>query len=203
MNTSAPAHTQIINLPFFKAKQFNWKVLLSIFVSLFFHQTAYSQNTAERVQMSEDEFALIQEDSNIMVNAMFEGNADIFIQKTHPALFPYLGGKENFTIFLDAALTEIRQMDLKLIKSELLSPKPYYIVGKDFLAIIPRIQIMQIQEQKIKSVGFLIAVKDQHNQFTYLDGSGLKNDPKVLWEMFPDLPKNITLPANTTEMITE
>jgi hypothetical protein len=201
MNISPPAKIHIVKIGLNKARRLNWTAVLFIFIALFVHQSAYSQNSATQIEMSDEEFVLIQKDSDTMVNAMFEGKTDIFIQKTHPALFPYLGGKENFSTFLETALSEIQKMDLKLIKSELLSPSPYYSVGEELLAIIPRIQIMQIQEQRIKSVGFLIAVKDQDNQFTYLDGSGLKNDPKMLWEMFPSLPSDVRLPANTTEMI--
>ena len=201
MNTIAHTDAPASNIDKMNAIRIPCIAIILFVFSLVTLHSAHSREAANHLQMSDDDFALVQQDSEIMVNAMFNGQSSTFINKTHPALFPYLGGKDNFTTFLEAALSEIQQMDLKLIKSELLDPSPYYRVGNELLAIIPRVQIMQVQEQKIKSIGFLIAVKDPNGQFTYLDGSGLKNEPKVLWEMFPDLPTDLELPTNTTEMI--
>jgi hypothetical protein len=144
----------------------------------------------------------IRKDIELMISAMTSGNVDIFVEKTHPALFPLLGGKENFTAFTKEALQQLNTLGVKMLSNEFQDPGRFYEAGKERLSIVPRVSIMEVNEQKIKTIGFMVAIKNTtNNTWKYLDGSGLREDKEMLWQMFPELEPKVKFPENKIEMI--
>lgn len=146
----------------------------------------------------------INADLDIMLAAMSSGQVDIFVAKTHPALFPLLGGEDNFAKFTAEALLQLDKMGLKIISTEHQAPGPFYRAGNEMLSIVPRVSVMEIEGQRFKSTGFMVAIKNTTtNTWKYLDGSGLREDKGMLWQMFPELEPGIEFPENKAEVIEE
>lgn len=144
----------------------------------------------------------INKDIKIMLNGMLSGEVDSFMEKTHPSLFPLLGGKENFKKFTQEAVAQLDSMGIKILSTEYESPGQFYKTGNQKLSIVPRVTLMEIQGQRIKTTGFMVAIKNTSTKtWTYLDGSGLREDKSMLWEIFPDLTTNIQFPENKIEKL--
>lgn len=151
---------------------------------------------------TQDEATQITQDIAQMVNAMSSGDVSVFVNKTHPALFPLLGGKENFTHFLSEALSQLDNLGVNIISNEFKQPGRFYAAGHELLTIVPRISVMEANGQKGRTIGFMIAIKNtKNNTWTYLDGSGMRDDRAMLWEMFPELEPDIVFPENKVDMI--
>jgi hypothetical protein len=53
----------------------------------------------------------------------------------------------------------------------------------------------------MKSTSYMVAIKGSDGTWRYLDGAGARRDPKILWTLLPDLPKEVELPENTVTVI--
>ena len=61
---------------------------------------------------------------------------------------------------------------------------------------------MEIKGQKLKGTGFMIAVRTVgEKDWKYLDGEILREEPKQLRVLFPDIDLDIELPANRIEKL--
>jgi hypothetical protein len=61
---------------------------------------------------------------------------------------------------------------------------------------------MQVNEKKAKGTSFLIAIRRLGGtEWKYLDGSGLRNRPELLYELLPDLERGIALPPSKFELL--
>jgi hypothetical protein len=204
--------------PLRSAPQKRWRTIVHVMLSIVFgnillvhsvyatssvvKQQVAQLNTTQKEQPTQAEKEQINTDIDVMLSAMSSGDVAVFIEKTHPALFPLLGGKENFTEFLTEAMAQIDNLGIKILSNEFEEPGRYYKAGKELLSIVPRISIMEIEGKKAKTIGFMIAIKDTTtNTWKYLDGSGLREDKSMLWQMFPELETDIKFPENRVEMI--
>lgn len=144
----------------------------------------------------------IKEEIQLMYSEFEKGNIEILIEKTHESIYPLAGGKENFEKITKAAVDQLMQVGVKFIESELGTPTEIYPAGKYEVCFIPRISVMEVQGQKAKSIGFMIAARTKgESVWKYLDGSGIRQNPQLLSMLFPDLDPNIELPTNTIEKL--
>ncbi|WP_412973165.1 hypothetical protein [Glaciecola sp. MF2-115] len=164
-----------------------------------------AMNTASETQASSPtnaEKEQIKADIELMISAMLTGDVAIFVEKTHPALFPLLGGKENFTAFTVEALKQLDSLGVKMLSNDFQDPGPFYEAGKERISIVPRVSVMEVNGQQFRTIGFMVAIKDtRNNTWKYLDGSGLREDRDMLWQMFPELDPNVIFPENKVEVI--
>ncbi len=160
-------------------------------------------NDPARINMpTQEDVSTINKDLKIMLNGMFSGDVEVFMEKTNPKLFPLLGGKENFSKFTQEALSQLDLMGVKIISTEHQIPGRFYAAGNNMLTIVPRTTVMEIEGQRLKTTGFMVAIKNtETNSWTYLDGSGLREDRSMLWKMFPELTADIQFPENKIEKI--
>lgn len=160
------------------------------------------QHKTDKQYPTAAEKAQIKADIEVMLSAMSTGDVAVFVEKTHPALFPLLGGKENFTVFMTQALTQLDSLGVEILSNDYQNPSQFYQAGDELLSIVPRTSVMQVKGNKAKTIGFMIAIKNTtNNTWKYLDGSGLRQDKSMLWEMFPELDTDIELPENRVEVI--
>ena len=158
---------------------------------------------SHRIQKpTNQESAQIKADLRVMLAALSSGDVDIFVEKTHPALFPLLGGKANFIAFTTEALKQLDTLGVKMISNDYEHPGRFYSAGEEMLSIVPRTSVMEIKGQTIRTIGFMVAIKNTtSNTWRYLDGSGLREDKSMLWEMFPELDTALVFPENKVEII--
>jgi hypothetical protein len=76
-------------------------------------------------------------------------------------------------------------------------PKKLYKAGNESICFVPKTTVMTVGDRRIKSISYMVAIKDGDGNWRYLDGAGARRNPKQLWMLLPDLPKEVELPENT------
>lgn len=171
------------------------KTLPVALIAIFCCAGAFAKNltTAESAE-------LVQEVRD-MFTAFENGDATGLIEKTHPSIYKLTGGKDAFERITKQAVDQLQAVDVKFLESELGEPTELYSAGDEEICFVPRISVMEVQGKKAKSTGFMIAIRPKDGgDWTFLDGSGLRNDAEYLWRTFPELKRDITLPPNFVEL---
>lgn len=136
-----------------------------------------------------------------MMEAFNKGDADMLIDKTHPAIYKLAGGEENFKQTLRAGAKQIMELGVKIESFKAEAPKEFHQAGDEQVCFVPTHAVMLTQGMRIKSSSFMIAARKAGQGWYYLDGSSLKANPEMLWTFFPELDKGIKIPETTMEML--
>ncbi len=151
--------------------------------------------------LDEADIRQLHSDISTMLNHFELGNAQPIIDKTHESLFAMVGGKEVFAETTREAIEELKQMGVNYISSKFGIPSQLYQAGDEELCFVPHFSIMEVEGQRVKSTGYMIAIRKRgSNQWKYLDGAGMSQNPQLLRELFPDLDGDIELPPHVVEL---
>ena len=130
-------------------------------------------------------------------------NVTVLADYTYPALIEMMGGRAAFMEASATALSELKNAGLTLESSTFGAISKTYVDGRRRICFLPQQLVFALRGQRLKSIGFLIAVHDPQAAapWTFLDSNGLRNNPALLWEFFPGLPKNVQLPPVRRERL--
>lgn len=143
----------------------------------------------------------IKRDVTQMISAFEAGDVDNFLSMVHGSLITLSGGEDQLKLVLTDALEKLNEVGIKFVSSEVQDPGEVYIAGDKIVVFVPRVSVMEIQGQKMKSMSFLVAIKDPNSEWKYLDGSGLRNKQHLLWQLIPELQKDVRFPPNYIEPV--
>lgn len=129
-------------------------------------------------------------------------DAQPLLAATHPAVYTFVGGKEQMRKTLDAALSELSRAKARYIKTKIGTPSRTWPAGDEELCIVPVNSLFSVSGKKMRSRGYLIAIRTVGKaSWKFVDGAGLAERPDLLYKMFPRLPPGIELPPNTVESL--
>ena len=152
--------------------------------------------------LSHAEVKQLKDEINSMMKLFENGDAQALIDHTHESIFELMGGKDAFEKLTKQAVVQLMNSGIKFLDSELGTPTELYPAGNYEVCFVPRTSVMEIQGKKVKSIGFMIAIRTKgEDSWKYLDGSGLRKNPQLLGVLFPELDPNIVLPPNTVELL--
>ena len=165
-----------------------------------------SDPTNSSKSLTESEVLEIKQELGSLITNVQKGDWSGLREKTHEAAYNLTGGRENFEAAYIEAISEgrklLEEVDGKFLEVELGTPTRIYPAGKYELCFVPKIQIMEIKGQKVKATGFMIAARTVvEKDWKYLDGEILREEPKVLRVLFPDIDPDIELPTNRIEKL--
>lgn len=145
--------------------------------------------------------ALVAKIDEMMV--MFEkGDPEGLIAQTHPSVYKITGTKAQFESAARKGIADLAKYNVKFVSSKYGAPSRTYKAGNEEVCFVPRVSIMQINGQKAKSTGFMVAIRAVGGtEWKFLDGSGLANNPGMLYTLLPKLERNITLPPHSVETL--
>jgi len=144
----------------------------------------------------------IHKDINNMYTAFETGDASLLLASAHSSIYKITGGKSNYESLVVSSVEEIMEQGIIFHEAKLGKPTKLYLSGEEEICFVPRVSIMEYKGQKMKSTGFLIAIRSKgSNDWKYLDGSGLRRDQGLLWKLLPELSKDVELPANFLEKL--
>ena len=137
-----------------------------------------------------------------MATAFEQGDAEAFIERTHPSVQKLAGGPDAFAEMIRQAVDQLRQTGVKFLSAEMGTPTQTYPAGDDEVCFVPRVSIMEVQGKKAKSTTFMIAIRRVGDtEWKYIDGAGLRKHPGLLYQLFPKLERGISLPPNKIEIL--
>ena len=165
------------------------KQALKLIALLFFTTSLHAQE-----DLSTEESKAITAEVGAMMTAFNNGNAELLIKNTHPAVYQLVGGKEAFEQSAMEGVKQIMEMGIKIGELKVEQPSQFYKAGDEIVCFVPMSSVMTIKDQKIASTSFMIAAKGETGEWKYLDGTFVNTNPDQLWAFFPELPKDIKLP---------
>lgn len=139
-----------------------------------------------------------------MERSFREADYDGIVKGTYPGLIAKMGGEEKFRKTLEGAVAMMQSGKVKVGDSKLEAPAELYEAGEEWVCFVPKRNTVEVEGQKVLSVGFFVAIrKKTEKEWTLLDGAGLRRSPEMLRALLPDLPGDLELPENRTEMLGE
>jgi hypothetical protein len=160
-----------------------------------------SVNAAAGTLKDAESKALIAKIDEMMV--MFEkGNPEGLIAQTHPSVYAISGGKAQFEQAARMGIAQLAKYKVKFISSKLGTPTKTYSAGDEELCFVPRVSVMEINGQRARSTGYMIAIRPIGGKtWKFLDGAGLAKNPDLLYTLLPKLERNIPLPPHGVEKL--
>lgn len=144
----------------------------------------------------------VRKDVILMTKSVERGESEKIIERTHPSLMKLVGGKEAFEKMTRTAMEQLQAMDIKYISLDVGTPSRLYPAGEEEVCFVPRVTVLEIEGQRMKSTSFLIAVRRVNGtEWKYLDGAGLAKNPQMLYQLLPKLQKGIPLPKNEMQKL--
>lgn len=130
--------------------------------------------------------------------AMYQkGDAQALVAETHPSAYKIAGSKELFEKGARKAIADMAQYGIKFISSENGTPSKTYKAGDEEVCFVPRVSLMEVGGQKVRSAGFMVAIRQAGGtQWKFLDGAGIADNPGLLYTLLPKLERGITLPPH-------
>jgi len=151
--------------------------------------------------LSDTDINVMRSEISDMYQKFERGDISTLLDKTHQSLFEYVGGRANFEALTKGAIDQLMSVGVKFTSSELGTPDKLYDAGDCDLCFVPRTSVMEIQGKTVRSIGFMIAIRDKgQSGWKYLDGSGLRKNPDFLRELIPELEDGVVLPENTVQI---
>ena len=143
----------------------------------------------------------IAREVSAMMEAFNKGDADMLIEKTHPAIHKLVGGEEIFKATALAGAKKIMELGVKIESYKAEAPKKFHQAGDEQVCFVPTVMVMLAQGVRIKNSGFMIGARKAGEDWRYLDGAFTKTNPDMLWTFFPKLDKDIKIPETTMEKL--
>ncbi|HSJ03546.1 MAG: hypothetical protein ACAI34_22510 [Verrucomicrobium sp.] len=164
-----------------------------------------SLTTAQAGELSADDTKAILARAEMVKVAFDKGDTDTIVKLTHPAIFKLTNGKEGFENITKQATTMISSMGIKILESSMGTPTKTYTAGASTVTFVPRTSVMSLKDKKIRTIGYLIAIKGgtEAPDWLFLDGAGLRGKPGLLKTLLPELPDDVKLPENKVEPVSE
>lgn len=139
-----------------------------------------------------------------MERSFREADYDGIVKGTYPGLIAKMGGEEKFRETLEGAVATMQAGKVKIGDSQLEAPAELYEAGEEWVCFVPKRNTVEVEGQKILSVGFFVAIrKKAEKEWKLLDGAGLRRSPEMLRALLPELPGDVELPENRTELLGE
>ena len=133
--------------------------------------------------------------------AAAKGDADKFLQLTHPAVFTLFGGKEPFEAATRLALKSLAGSNV-IEKATFGVPAELHVAGQEEICCVPFVQVARAGDIRIRVESFFIAVRPVGKaDWKFIDAAGLRKQPEVLRQLFPGLPEKVVTPPNKVEIV--
>lgn len=147
---------------------------------------------------------VLRRDIDAMMAAYEQGDVEAMLRKTHSSLFKLVGDRDAFSRTAQQALDQLKAQGVRFVSSETGVPSDTYPAGDEEVCFVPREAVLEIQGKRVKSSTFMIAIRPAGGgEWTYLDGSGLRQNPQMLRTLLPALSHDVPLPPITFDVVEE
>lgn len=164
----------------------------------------FSAHLAMAAELREEEVEALRVEIASMLASLEQGDIGALLDKTHPVLYDMGVSRELLARSMHEALEGIRAAKTRYVSSEMGRPTELYPAGDEELCFVPRVSIIESSGRRIRSTTFMIAIRPVGGgEWRYLDGSGLRRSPELLYRFFPGLQPDVRLPPNAIELLPE
>ena len=148
---------------------------------------------AENLQCHQDYKNIISNEMIKLGTAFNTGDLKYIEDKTDSSLINYAGGAKAYENMLEQSVSMLKKSNIKVTSVETSIPQDNYIVGNNELCFVPKQLTLALNgKQQPLTQSFMLAVRPlTSKEWKYIDGTGFKNKPELLYILFPDFPKTI------------
>lgn len=147
---------------------------------------------------------VLRRDIDAIMAAYEQGDVEAMLRKTHPSLFELVGDREALSQSARQALDQLKAQGVRFVSAETGVPTETYPAGDEEVCFVPRESVLEVQGKRVKSSTFMIAIRPAGGgEWTYLDGSGLRQNPQMLHTLLPALSHDVPLPPITFDVVEE
>ena len=129
------------------------------------------------------------------------GDPEPFIRKSHPLVYQYAGGQKEFEAQVRQAVQAFSDKGVTLATENTGVPSEIIIVDGGEVCFVPRTIRLSANGRQARQTTYVVAIRDVSPQWRYVDGGAFRTNPGLLFTMLPFLPKDISLPPNTFEVL--
>ena len=146
----------------------------------------------------------LRRDIDAMMAAYEQGDVEAMLAKTHPSLFRLTGDRDAFSQAAQQALDQLKAQGVRFVSAETGVPTDTYPAGDEEVSFVPREAVLEVQGKRVKSRTFMIAIRPAGGgEWTYLDGSGMHQNPEMLHTLLPALSRDVPLPPISFDVVEE
>jgi hypothetical protein len=157
---------------------------------------------ADTVILSAEEKKAVVEKADAIQNAFDSGDSDTVIASTHPSLIKLYGSREEFEARTRESMKTLLASKVTPVSRVWGEPTAVYSSGTDEVCFLPKVAVVQMGDKRTRSTAYFVAARTKGtSEWRFLDGTGLRKNPQLLWILFPDLPKDVVLPPSKAELI--
>lgn len=170
-----------------------------IFVALYFG-SAFAQAVKPPRELSADEKTALLKEADDTMEGFIKGDADAVIKRTSKLILKMIPSREQFEQVTRDAMAGMKEQGIAIEENKNGEPTLCYPTASGDVCFLPRSGILSISGKRIKSVTYFICVHED-GVWKLLDSSSVHKRPALLWELIPDLPKDLKLPPNSMEVL--
>lgn len=158
--------------------------------------------TASAGALSTAEANALRADMSALMARFQAGDVDALISRTHSSLVALAGGQQAYEAMTREAMGQVEAQGVSFVSLELGEPTPTYPAGDEEVCFVPQVSVLQVQGRRVRSTSFMIAIRSAAGgPWSYLDGSGLKDRPEMLYQLLPALQRGVALPPSHAELM--
>ncbi|MEN3979035.1 VCBS domain-containing protein [Acinetobacter sp. CWB-B33] len=164
----------------------------SQFIKILFTGMILSSTTAfaDETRCKKDYGSVISKEMTQMSTALNSGNYQYIADKSDSSIIELAGGQENYNAMLVLAADSLKKGNIHVEKVDIQPPQNSYIFGKKEFCVIPKqLTILMNGKAMTGEKSFMLAVRSLESQeWKYIDGTGFKKNPDLLYTLFPEIP---------------
>ncbi len=153
--------------------------------------------------LSQQDVQQIKQDIHTLQSAIETHDVESVLNLTHDSIFQKMASRETMQAVLVETYGKFEQLQVKVHDYQIGEFGQAYQAGDEIAVFVPTQTLMEIQQQKIQSTSYLLALKNRAGEWHYIDGSAFKQDPLQMWFLVPDLPTDVVVPPSEHKVITE
>lgn len=145
--------------------------------------------------------AIVKEKAVKMSHAFISGDFETFVQYTYPKIVKAMGGKEEMISFLQVTIQKMAEEGAAFKSVSIGEISNIFQSGKDLHCLVEQNLILLVKGGILKSSAHLLAISENNGKkWFFIDTAPLST--AKLKEMFPDINKDLVLPAKQRPVFT-
>ncbi len=161
---------------------------------------AYSQDVKAPRELSADEKTALIKEADATMDGFIKGDADAIIKRTSKLILKLIPSQEQFEKITRDAVAGMKAQGVSIDENKNGEPTLCYSTTSGDVCFLPRSGTLSISGRRIKSTTYFICVHED-GSWKFLDSATVHKQPELLWQLIPDLPKDLKLPPNSMEVL--
>lgn len=125
-----------------------------------------------------------------------------FARETFPGVVTLSGGHDALIATMRKGVEQMDAQHIAFVSHAAHAETTITDAGPYEVVRVPEDSVMKTGERKVRIVSYSLAVRSKPaGPWTFIGGTGIHNQPQVLWQLLPGLPRDFKLPPYSMQPI--